>query len=138
MINQVLVIDDESIVRDVLKNMLEILGYEAVAVPSGETALETLEEDGASFDLVLVDMHMPGLSGPETVGRIREKLPEIPILLVSGVEEGDLAELYQGHLIDGFVHKPFRMVNLKESIEKVSSMVVARMKRTAAAGARNS
>jgi CheY-like chemotaxis protein len=128
MISRILVVDDESIVRDVLTSMLKVLGYEAVDVPSGETALERLREDCARFDIALVDMHMLGISGLETVRRIRSDYPEVAILLVSGVEEEDLLEFYHDHLIDGFVHKPFRMTNLKESIDKVCFLIDARMK----------
>ena len=122
MISRILVVDDESIVRDVLRNMLNVLRYEVVDVPDGETALEILREEAVPFDLALVDMHMPGLSGLETIRRIREGHPDLLIMLVSGVEEADLSEFQHERLIDGFVHKPFRMIDLKESIEKVDSV----------------
>ena len=88
---RVLVVDDEKLLRDLVREQLSRRGLEASAATNGQEALTALRD--ADYDVVLLDMHMPGLTGLETLRRIRqmEDAPEIVVLtadcsLSNGIE----------------------------------------------------
>ncbi|MEL6256664.1 MAG: response regulator, partial [Bacteroidota bacterium] len=85
---RILVVDDEPINQQVLKNMLIVRNFEIVSAMNGEEALRILEED-PNFDMVLLDVMMPRMSGYEVCRRIREKyLPsELPVLMVTAKDQ---------------------------------------------------
>lgn len=76
-----LVADDEEGIRDLLRYTMEPLGYEVTTVSDGMEALEAVR--ARSFDLVILDVHMPRLSGPEVLEKIREVRPAQRVLVVS-------------------------------------------------------
>jgi len=81
----ILCVDDEEIPLSLRKSVLEKLGYSVVTANSGAEALKLLEKH--RVDLVLTDMLMPGLSGAELAREIKQRMPRIPIILFSGVNE---------------------------------------------------
>ncbi|HVE08154.1 MAG TPA: response regulator [Paraburkholderia sp.] len=78
----VLIVDDNEINRRVLQRQLEVLGHMAMAAANADVALAALGQQ--CFDLVITDLHMPGLSGVELAQRMRASLPPTPIVLMSG------------------------------------------------------
>ena len=80
----VLVIEDEERVREVICSMLEAYGYSVLEADSGEQALQTVRELRGPLDLVLSDIVMPGLSGPETVALLLEIRPGLRVIFMSG------------------------------------------------------
>jgi two-component system, chemotaxis family, chemotaxis protein CheY len=79
---RILVVDDDVTIRDSIKLVLETAGIEIMTAESGERALEAFS--GAAFDGAIIDLMMPGMSGLETVCALREKSPDLPIVIVSG------------------------------------------------------
>src|ERR1700754_1247001 len=79
---RILVVDDDVTIRDSIKLVLETIGIETIPAENGERALEAFERAGC--DGAIVDLMMPGMSGLETVCALREKAPELPIVVVSG------------------------------------------------------
>jgi PAS domain S-box-containing protein len=80
----ILVIEDETMVRTIVAAMLEDRGYNVVAVDGSESAIATVSAATAPFDLVLTDLVMPGLNGPQTIDRLRELGCEAKVLYMSG------------------------------------------------------
>ena len=78
---QILVVDDEGGVRASLAGILGDEGYEVQAVASGEAGLAALE--GRRFDLILLDVWLPGIDGLETLTRIRTLDPELPVVVIA-------------------------------------------------------
>jgi PAS domain S-box-containing protein len=112
----ILLIDDEKMIRDVSKAMLEKLGYTVTVAGSGMEAIEIIEKSGSSFDLIILDMIMPGMDGGVTFDKIREVQPAIPIILSSGYTiDGQAAEIMDRGC-NGFIQKPFTMSNLSQKI----------------------
>ena len=101
---RILVVDDEPQLRRVLRSTLSALGFIVADAESGEAALERVREE--KFDLILLDINMPGLSGLETCRAIRAK-SEVSILMltVRGRTEDKIEALDSG--ADGYVTKPF-------------------------------
>lgn len=87
----VLVVDDDAGIRKAFSLSLEETGYTVKAVESGQKALEELE--GGSFDLILLDLKMPGMNGIETLREIRRRDPEIPVYVVTAFHQEFLDEL---------------------------------------------
>ena len=79
---RILVVDDDATIRDCIKLVLETVGIETIPAENGERALEVFSRSG--FDGAIIDLMMPGMSGLETVCALREKSPELPIVVVSG------------------------------------------------------
>jgi two-component system alkaline phosphatase synthesis response regulator PhoP len=78
----ILVVDDEGAIRYSISKTLQRVGYQVSAAASGEEALEMMEEQ--IFDVVLTDIRMPGLTGVELLGKIKEKAPDAIVILMTG------------------------------------------------------
>ncbi len=116
---RVLVVDDEASVRAVASRMLHRLGLEAEAVADGEEGLTRYLEDPGRFDLVLLDLTMPRLDGEQTLRRLRERDPEVRVLLMSGYSAEEAAERFRDLGPLTFLHKPFRLSDLRARLEEV-------------------
>ncbi len=115
----VLVVEDEAEIRQVASIMLSRRGYRVLTAGSGAEALEQVREHRGKIDLVLSDVVMPGLGGPETMRRIRELEPGIRVLYMSGYA----ADLIARHGVDEdpqhFVSKPFTLAELSRAVRGV-------------------
>src|SRR5712692_4697680 len=87
MARRILVVDDDSGIRDALRMILEYEGYEVLTSPDGKTALADLQ--GERIDAVLLDIKMPGMDGFEVLDKIAARDPAPPVLMISG--HGDIA-----------------------------------------------
>lgn len=114
----ILVVDDEYAVRNVLVLALQHLGYQVESASSGLEALAKYKDREKFFDLVVMDMLMPQLSGEKTFFRLQELDPEVRVLLISGFASEDAinAVLKSGGL--GFIQKPFTIDVLAKKIEQ--------------------
>jgi signal transduction histidine kinase/ActR/RegA family two-component response regulator len=115
----ILLIDDEQMILEVGKELLEEMGYQVIPALSGEKALKIYKEDPDNIDLVIMDMIMPGMGGGETFDRLKEIDPEIKVLLSSGYSiNGQATEILQRGC-DGFIQKPFNLNQLAGTIQKI-------------------
>jgi PAS domain S-box-containing protein len=110
---RLLVVDDDPEVREVTRQMLGGLGYEVTAADSGQAALDRLDR-GEIYDLLVIDIAMPGLSGVETVRRAREKHPHLRVLYVTGFADPGGADDGTGD--DPRIKKPFRLAGLTAAV----------------------
>jgi two-component system KDP operon response regulator KdpE len=111
---RVLVVDDEAAIRRALRPPLVELGFHVTEASRGEEALQLLH--AGSFDVVLLDINMPGIGGIETLRRIRAFAPRLPVLMVTvrDGEEEKVEALEQG--ADDYVTKPF---SIRELIARI-------------------
>jgi nitrogen-specific signal transduction histidine kinase/ActR/RegA family two-component response regulator len=115
----ILVVDDEAMVLDVCRDMLEKLGYAVLAVDSGEKAVDLVSRNEKKLDLVLLDIIMPGLSGGETFDRLKSVRPDLKILLASGYSLDTKAAAIMNRGCDGFIQKPYTLKNLTDKIQSI-------------------
>ncbi len=122
----ILFVDDEEMILDVSRRMLERMGYEVLTAQGGKEALELIERasrDGHSGvprpHLVILDLIMPGMSGSETFARLREVSSDIKILLSSGYSLSAEARKLMKQGCDGFIQKPFNMKALSTKIREI-------------------
>ncbi len=119
MAQKVLVVDDDSGIRDALRMILEYEGFEVLSAPDGKTALADL--DGTRIDAVLLDIKMPGMDGFEILDRIVAREDAPPVLMISG--HGDIAtaiEATRRGAID-FLEKPPQRERILVSIRNALS-----------------
>lgn len=113
----VLVVDDEEYQRDITARMLRQLGYEVLAVSSGEQAVQLLQQ--ARVDVLVLDMLMdPGMNGRETYERILRLHPGQKALVVSGFSEDVEVKKAKSIGAGGFLQKPFTMRELAKAVRK--------------------
>lgn len=103
----VLVADDEQIVRDLVRQMLEVSGYTVIVVNDGVAAVEAVRERDGEIDVALLDLTMPRMGGDEALRGIRRLAPDLPVILTSGYAEQDAVHRFQGEARVGFIQKPF-------------------------------
>jgi CheY-like chemotaxis protein len=126
-----LVVEDEAAVRRAVQRNLERLGYRVVAACDGEDALRQAGSlDGV--DLVLTDVVMPGIDGPELACQLREKWTGLPVLFVTGYSADRLARSGAIGPHDRVLEKPYQLAELTRTIRQ---MLEARASRDAALSA---
>ena len=113
----ILVVDDEPLVRQSIKFLLKHAGHQAELADSAEAALARLSED--AFDIVITDYSMPGMRGDELVARVRQLVPEQRIIMATAfVEECQVLGQPSGG-VDALLLKPFSFSELTGAIEQV-------------------
>lgn len=115
---RILLVDDEAAIRRALRTTLQELGFETVEASRGEEALHLLRAQ--SFDVVLLDLNMPGIGGMKTLERLRAAYPRLPILILTvRDEEQDKVEALEIGA-DDYITKPFSM---RECIARIRTAV---------------
>lgn len=112
---EVLLVDDDELVRQTIGAILSSLGHRVTAASSGEEALSAVK-GGAKPDLVVLDMTMPGLGGVGTLPKLREILPEVPVILATGLVNQAALDLVAQFSRVSLLAKPFRVDELKAAI----------------------
>jgi PAS domain S-box-containing protein len=110
------VVDDEPVVRDVCARLLEGLGYAVQAVSDGAAALALFESERRPVELLLTDVVMPGLTGPELALRVSEIHAETKVLYMSGYTGEELSSRVRGGGELIFLQKPFTAADLAEKV----------------------
>ena len=112
----ILVVDDDHAVRTVVARKMEAEGYDCVTAANGREALEKVAEQ--SFDLVLLDMKMPGPSGMDVLPKIISNYPDTGVVMVTAVADTQTAvEVMKMGACD-YVTKPFNLDDLNIRVEK--------------------
>ena len=112
---RILVIDDDEDMPQVARLALESRGHSVTIVESGLKAIAASRE--SVFDLLIVDMKMPGLSGADTIREIRAFRPEVPIIVITGSLDPKSEGIEDEIRVCLF--KPFRVNELRDAVEKV-------------------
>jgi two-component system cell cycle sensor histidine kinase/response regulator CckA len=114
--NTVLVVDDEELVRSLVRRLLEAESCTVLEAEDGERALAIVERRNPPVNLVLTDLVMPRISGLEVVGAVRASRPELPVLVMSGFGSSDeTRRALEGYGV-AVVPKPFSPVALVDAV----------------------
>ena len=113
---KILVVDDEQNSREGLTKILIKEGYEVVAAESGETALSEAKKQ--DFDLIITDLRMPEISGIDVLEQIREKKPDIGVIIVTAY--GEVNSYLKAMTLGAFeyLNKPIKLDELRRVINK--------------------
>jgi len=127
---RVLVIDDESVIIDVLRYMLETLGYRVTALTSSPDALKAFQSHPHEFDLVITDMTMPHMTGIELADRLMKIRSDIPIIMCTGYSESIDEKKAETLGISKYLTKPVGMETLAETVREVLNRFTKTKKRS--------
>jgi DNA-binding response OmpR family regulator len=114
---KILVIDDEPVVLNSCRKVLEEDGFDVYLVPSADEALKAMKKEG--FDLLLVDVKMPKHDGIYLMQKVKEKWSNVPIIVMSGYPTPDTITDGAKMGADAFIAKPFTPDELLETIRQV-------------------
>ena len=120
----ILVVDDQEMIRNMAKTMLEKFGFEVLTAEDGVEALEIFRHKHADVRLVLTDLSMPRMNGWETLAALREIRPDIPVILASGYDEAKVMEGSHAERPEAFLSKPYPMADLKAALDKALGPVL--------------
>lgn len=109
----ILVVDDDASVRLLMTYILQQAGFQTIPACDGIDAMRRIDA-GASFDMLLTDLSMPGMNGLELARRVRKNNPELPILFVSGSVESFPDCVHGAECLS----KPFTADELMEAIQR--------------------
>ncbi len=114
----ILVVDDDEVIRDTLCELLS-LEYSCQTADTAEDALAKLEAQ--SFDVVLTDISMPGLSGMELLSRVLDLYPGTAVIMISGLSDQEQAQSLISRGAFDYLLKPFRLEVVEESVKRALS-----------------
>jgi PAS domain S-box-containing protein len=120
---QILLIDDEPLVRNLLRQVLERAGHTVTEASNGQEGVRYFREN--NFDLVITDHGMPVMNGLDAAFRIKKQKPETPVILITGWQTETDATFQKPSGIDEFITKPFDLEKLLDLIEKYGSKMAS-------------
>ncbi len=115
----VLLVDDEDVIVDVSRELLQTLGYEVYVARNGREAIDTYKANKDKIDIVILDMVMPDMGGGEAYDIMKDIDPNIKVLLSSGYSiDGQAAEILDRGC-NGFIQKPFNITQLSQKLREI-------------------
>ena len=115
----ILVVEDEPMVRTLAERLIQSLGYEVISAVDGPSGVARFRERHEALAMVLCDVVMPGMSGPDALRAMRAIDPEVPVALCSGYVSGHLDALDNAHAIE-LLPKPYRRDALSSLIARTA------------------
>ncbi len=117
---KLLIVDDESAVRTILRRMLESAGFEVESASNGHQALAIYSRT-PDFDVVVLDLRMPGMDGGETLRQLRLLDPRVKVLVATGFAEEEVADRLRDSPADRLLQKPFRRALLLDTVRELQA-----------------
>jgi two-component system cell cycle sensor histidine kinase/response regulator CckA len=116
---RILLVEDEESVRAFSARALKTTGYEVYEADSGEEALEVLDGIDNKIDLLISDVVMPEMDGPALLKKIRERLPELRVIFVSGYAEESVRKDIADDQSVEFLPKPYSLDQINSKVKEV-------------------
>ncbi|MEE8553042.1 MAG: response regulator, partial [Desulfobacterales bacterium] len=115
----ILLVDDEDMIVDVAQGILKLLGYNVLTAKGGKEAIQAYKKNQDKIDMVILDMIMPDMNGGEVYVKLKEIDPDIKVLLASGYSLNEQASAILERGCNGFIQKPFNMMDISEKIREI-------------------
>ena len=112
---RILVVDDDGRIGSLFKESLEELGHRVVAVETAPEGLELVKRQ--DFDLVFLDLKMPGMDGSELFRQIKTVKPKLPVTIITGYPDSDMMTRALAHSPVGVIEKPFGESDIIKAID---------------------
>ena len=114
---EILIVDDSRVITDIFEQFLDRRGYQVHCARSGKEAISIIEKNH-SIQLVLMDLHMPGINGREAGMAIKKQLPKIPIFAISARHKDDVWPDLQDAGFDGYLEKPVKLTEIEGLLQQ--------------------
>ncbi len=115
----ILIVEDNGSARMALEALLDALGYKVIATADAAEAMDAFAQQADTVDLLMSDLILPRISGPELYDQLRELRPGLPCIIMSGYPLEDESERLKRHGIHHWLQKPFNMRRLSELVHDV-------------------
>jgi DNA-binding NtrC family response regulator len=116
---RILVVDDQDSMRSLLKDMLEVIGYDVTLAEGGEEALRLLNT--TDFDLVLTDLNMPGMDGTALLRAIKAGKAALPVVIITGYGTFHTEKRVMREGANGYISKPCTLAKIEGTLAGVFS-----------------
>jgi len=116
---RILLVEDEDNVRAFSARALRATGYEVFEADSGEEALDVLADIGGQIDLMISDVVMPEMDGPALLIKVRERLPTLKVIFVSGYAEESVRQDIADDRSVEFLAKPYSLDQINSKVKEV-------------------
>jgi CheY-like chemotaxis protein len=120
---RVLILDDEEMIRELTRDIFQLMGFEVETAGTGEEALAIFERavsEKRRFDMVIFDLTLPGeMDGVDTLEAVRKIDPEVKAIVSSGYSEDNIMSAYRDFGFDAAVPKPYTITSLQEAIASI-------------------
>lgn len=117
----ILVVDDEEMVRGLVKRALEQYGYKVLVAECGITAIDLFKRYPEDIMLVVLDLSMPDMGGEEALPELLKIRPSVKVIVSSGYNESETMRLFVGQQVCGFLQKPFSFTRLAQKVKECLS-----------------
>jgi CheY-like chemotaxis protein len=115
----ILVVEDETFVRNVTTRMLEGRGFRTIVAKDGQEAVDIFKEQNTDIDAILLDLTMPVMGGEEAFAHIQRINPAVPVIVTSGYAESTAGDRFgSGAQPTGFIQKPFNAQMLTDALRE--------------------
>ncbi len=112
---KILLIDDEPQLLSTISEILTAYGYEVIALPDAESAYPLIRE-GERYDLVITDLHLPGMNGSELIGLFRKIMPNVPVIVLTGYATVESYIQTRCNGVFEYINKPIRAGELRRIV----------------------
>ena len=121
--HHILIVEDQRDLARMLQAGMRTLGpeYNVVDVPSGEVALLVAKDQ--AFDLLVVDIHLPGMSGFELMDKLKARQPEIKVILITGLTDHEIRKRVANAGADAFFFKPIELADLLDTVRRSLGLI---------------
>ncbi|MBI3306897.1 MAG: response regulator [Candidatus Omnitrophica bacterium] len=124
---KLLVVDDEEEIREFLKAFFEEREFEVITASSGKEAIEKLAQ--VQPQVVLLDVHMPGMDGLTVLKKIKEQHPDIKVIMVTALETQDKIEEAMRFGADNYITKPLSLEYLEKDVQDKITLLAQKSQR---------
>jgi PAS domain S-box-containing protein len=115
----ILVVDDEEMVLELCKDMVECFGFIALTAADGEHAVEVFQRHADKIDCVILDLTMPNKDGMATFNELRDIRSDVQVIISTGYDEHEVTQRFKGKGLAGFIKKPYQLDKLKKELQRV-------------------
>jgi excisionase family DNA binding protein len=119
----ILVVDDEDVVRLLFKTILGEEGHKVITAGTAAKGLEAVKEE--DFDLVFLDLKMPGMDGAELFRRIKQLKPKLPVIIITGYPDSEIMARALAHGPFGVMNKPFGEADIVNAVNSFLRVISA-------------
>lgn len=121
MTNTVLIVENEPFVLDAMEEILATIGFKSICVRDGNRGVDTYKERSKEIDIVILDMNLPGMAGPEVYQVMQRVNPNVKVIVSSGYDELDVVERFGESKPASILKKPFNAQMLLDQVQSVLS-----------------
>lgn len=121
MINTILIVENEPFVLDAMEEILASGGFKSICVRDGNRGVATYQERSSEIDVVILDMNLPGMAGPEVYQLMQRVNPNVKVIVSSGYDEYDVIERFGEPRPTSILKKPFNAQMLLDRVQSVLS-----------------